>query len=156
MPSPSPASQSLRDFGQVQRLVMLINLMTGCVLWAAAGLMKAPLAVDEDYGDFISGIDAELWAMPMAIGAALHILGQAVNGDRRLSPWVTPTWRLIGATICTLVLIAFFMGGFLMAPLQLFTLLHFMQSAVFGGLCIWFVWMAVKDLRGALGMMRSS
>lgn len=143
-------SGSLYEYGQVQRIVMGMNMLTGATIWGVAGATEEELAKAEVYGGLINAIHAEFWAIPLCLGAAVHLIGQVVNGDKRLRPWVTPMWRLIGSLVCFAVLSAFTLGG-LFAPLALFTTVHFVQSFVFSGLVFWFVLLAIKDLRAGLG-----
>ena len=140
------ASKSLKDYGQIQRLVMFLNLVTSTSVWAMAGILERDLASVSDYGGMITAIKAEWWAVPMCIGASIHLIGQVVNGDPRLPPWVTPIWRLIGSFLCAAVLIAFAIGG-LFAPVALYTTVHFVQSFVMGLFCVWFIWLSLGDLQ---------
>lgn len=129
--------------------MMIINLITGLSIWGAAGLMSDPLAEISHYGPLIASIHAETWAVPLSIGAALHLFGQVVNGDPRLSAWVTPAWRLVGAILCFGVMALFCLGGFFV-EIKLFTVIHFIQSFVVSVICAWFVALAWSDLRAAL------
>ena len=71
-------SQSLRDFGIAQRATMLAVLVI-CVV--------GNLTHTSIYDNL------------MFTGAAMHIVGHAVNGDRGLPPWFTPLVRLAGSLI---------------------------------------------------------
>lgn len=146
-------SKSLYEYGQFQRVIMIINLITGAAIWAIAGLTKEELAPIEEYGSFINQMHAEVWAIPLCLGAALHLIGQVVNGDTRLRPWVTPLWRLIGAIVVFGVMAAFTYGG-LYAPLALWTAVHFIQSLIFSIIAVWFVQMACSDFRHGLRKSR--
>ena len=148
-------SQSLYQYGQVQRVVMLLNLITGASIWAVAGLIEGDFATADAYGDLIVAVDAEIWAMPLALGAAGHLVGQVVNGDPRLRPWVTPLWRFVGSLMCAVVMIGFTIGG-LFAPMALFTTVHFIQSFVFSLVCLWFMWLAGVDLLAGIRKQRTA
>ncbi|QNN99766.1 hypothetical protein P67b_00007 [Ruegeria phage Tedan] len=149
----SPASTSLREYGQAQRLLMILNFVTGTAIWAVAGLLRSPLADPHTYGQIISAIHAEWWAAPLSIGAAMHLLGQVANGDPRLPAYLSPLWRFIGAWLCFLVMTAFVVGG-LHAPPKLFTVVHYIQSTFVGLLCLWCIVMGWQDLRAGIKMTR--
>lgn len=150
----APASKSLREYGQLQRTIMLINLLTGTTIWAAARLLHTELASDADYGTFINAVKAEWWAVPLTMGATIHIVGQIVNGDRRLAQWSTPAWRLLGAALCTMVMATFAFGCVYALSTgieaKLFVLVHTMQSVAFTMLGAWFCGMAYTDLKAGL------
>lgn len=149
----SPASRSLQEYGQAQRLIMIVNFVTGTAIWAAAGLLRSPLADPETYGQIISAIQAEWWAAPLSIGSALSLIGQVANGDPRLPAYLSPAWRFIGAVLCFLVMAAFVIGG-IHAPPKLFTVVHFVQSFLFGLLCLWCMAMGWQDLRAGWAITR--
>ena len=149
----SAASRSLLDYGQAQRLMMLINLITGASIWAVAGVLSTPLAEETSYGELISAVKAEWWAIPLTLGSAIHLLGQVVNGDPFFSPWVTPLWRLLGSIVCTGVMATFVAGSAYAAP-ELFVIIHFVQSFVVGIICCWFALLALGDLKEGLRMTR--
>ena len=149
MSAQNPASRSLRTYGQAQRLLMMMNLITGAAIWAAAGLLEHPMASPEIYGAFINGVTAEWWSIPLVIGASIHLLGQVINGDDRLPAWFTPAWRLVGALLCASVMIAFTYGGLFASP-KLFTIIHFIQAFFTAGLSTWCVYLAWTDLRPVL------
>lgn len=138
-------SRSLYEYGQAQRFFMLMNMITGAAIWFLAGLTEKPLATLDEYGSFINALSAEVWAIPLCMGAALHLIGQVVNGDKRLRPWVTPLWRLIGSVLVFAVMAAFTFGG-LSAPLALWSGVHFVQSGIFAMIGGWIVWLAIGDL----------
>lgn len=144
-------SQSLIRYGETQRFFMFINMITGASIWGIAGMTTEPLATIDEYGAFINSVHAEIWAIPLCLGAALHLIGGVVNGDRRLSPWVTPLWRLIGSVLVFCVMAAFTYGG-LGAPFALWSAVHFIQSGLFAAIGAWVVWLAVGDFMAGVSM----
>lgn len=152
--APDP-SRSLVKCGQMQRLVMILNLITGASVWAVAGMRDSELATREIYGPIINATYAEVWAIPLCLGAALHLMGQVVNGDGRLAPYWTPLWRLIGSALCFAVMATFTIGG-LYAPIALYTTVHFVQSAIFSVVCGWFCLLAWEDVVSGLKKHREA
>lgn len=145
-----PASQSLRDFGQYQKGFMIMSLFGGLWFWTLARMVDGPVLQVEAYGPFIMGVRAEVWAIPLALGSALSLMGQVVNGDPRICPWVTPSWRLVGALVVFLDMALFAVGGFYAPTYQ-----PIFAYSVFGaGACLWFVKLALGDLMRGLGAMR--
>ena len=71
-------SQSLRKHGSVQRVFVFAAIVFASIVWLTG---------------------EHLVSFGLMIGAALHLSGQCVNGDRRLAPWVTPAWRMAASLI---------------------------------------------------------
>ena len=155
----APASRSLKEYGALQRSIMLLNLLTGTTIWSAARFMESELATDDSYGSFINSLHAEWWAVPLTFGATIHIVGQVVNGDRRLKQWVTPLWRMIGSVLVTLVMVTFSAGCIYAfntgTPPELFVLVQTAQSFAFAVLGMWFFGMAYSDLKAGIRNERS-
>lgn len=150
----NPASKSLKEYGQFQRTVMLFNMVTGATIWAAARLIRSEVAPEGVYGGFINHMPAEVWAIPLLFGAALWLVGSVVNGSKRWKPWVTPSWRLLGAILCTLVM-AMFAGGCIYGFTQgvepeLFVIVQTVQSFAFGAAGLSSCRMAYSDLKAGL------
>ena len=139
-------SKSLYKYGPVQRIFMVVNLMVGSLIWGLAATLRGPLA------DFCTELlirVPEVWAIPLSLGAALHLVGQVINGDRRLPPWITPLWRLVGAMMCFIAL-----GLFLVTALQtsndIFKIAHVTQSLILGGIGAWVVTLGASDFWNSL------
>ena len=77
-------SQSLKVFGAVQRVIMLLLFSMGSFLWM---FTQSPNG------------------MMLTVGAILHIVAHAVNGDRCIKhPFTTPSVRLIGSVVAVFYL----------------------------------------------------
>lgn len=152
--SVSPASKSLQEHGSGQRLFMIINFVTGMTIWIVARLTDDPLAEVNEYGPIINSLSAEWWAVPLSLGATIHLVGQVVNGDPRLEAWVTPLMRLLGSIICLIVMATFVFGGLYAPSTELFVLVHFIQTVMVGGICFWFSILAWDDLKAGIKIAR--
>jgi hypothetical protein len=58
---------------------------------------------------------------------------------------------MISSFVVFIVLALFTVGAFF-APLQLFTIVQFVQSTAWAILCAWFVWLGWKDFHAGWGI----
>lgn len=138
-----PASKSLRDYGQYQRLIMVLIFAVSTVYWGLARYYDDPVMGDGEFGPFVMQFKAEIWLAPLSIGAATHLIAQVINGDARLRPWITPFVRTISAAVCAADLLVFSYGG-LLAP---YFGLYFAYSFAAGILALWFAWLGWGDFK---------
>lgn len=137
------ASDSLRGiWGPMQLWFSMLMFLTGAGLIAIAQTVDDPL-VSSEYGVIVNAIWAEVWAAPIALGPAIHILGVVINGHPRFPPWFTPCLRAIGSATAFGGLWAFLLaviagGGTMQASVY--------HSAVWSLPYIWFWWLALTDL----------
>ena len=146
-----PASQSLHNYGQYQRGLMLLIFIVSGIYWAIARYVDTPVFDEFQYGPFIMAVKAEIWLMPIFFASGVHLIGQVVNGDPRLQPWVTPSIRAISALVVSLDMLLFAYGG-LYAPNYD---LYFAYTGAVGWVTTWFFWMGANDLRRALTVNRN-
>lgn len=137
------ASDSLRGiWGPMQLWFSMLMFLTGAGLIAIAQAVDNPL-VSTEYGSVVNAIWAEVWAAPIAIGPALHVIGVVTNGHPRFRPWFTPSVRAIGCVTAFAGLWAFVLavalgGGSMQASVY--------HSAIWSIPYLWFLWLAVTDL----------
>lgn len=145
-----PSSQSLRDFGQYQRMLMLVFFIVSGPYFAIARYAEAPIFTVNSHGSFILQFSAEMWVAPVFFGSAVHLVAQVVNGDHRLQPWITPFFRMVSALVVGVNRLAYSYGGSfaeVFAP-------DFAYSLVGGILCMWFALLGWQDMRRGLYVMR--
>jgi len=142
-----PASRSLHDYGQLQRAIMLMIMLGGTYYWSLARYHTGPILSETEYGPFILSFSAEFWSIPLALGGAVHLLAQVVNGDPRLKPWITPAVRLLASIVVAGNMIMFSYGG-LLAPVWGPFFAYTFMGAV---LVLWFAFLAAGDFVRGLG-----
>lgn len=136
------ASDSLRGiWGPTQLLMSMLMFATGASVIAFAQVSADPL-VSSEYGTVVNAIWAEVWAAPLAIGPALHIIGAVINGHPRLRPWVTPMLRALGCAITFGGLWAFVIAVFAGGGSAQASVLH---SMIWSIPYAWFWWLAITD-----------
>lgn len=134
-----PTSKNLRRHGDSQLVFQLMMLGIAVLFWAAAKATDHPVMPSMIYGDWVTSIDAELWASSIMLASFVYLLGIMINGEWRYSPVL----RLIGAAWHVVTLTAFItgaMGSQYGDPVV-------MMCIGAGGVHIWFVGLNIDDVR---------
>jgi hypothetical protein len=133
-------SPNLRRHHDSQFVVQCMMLGISVAFWIAAKASHDPVMDARTYGEWVVGIDAEIWAASIMLASFVFLMGIVINGEWRHSPIM----RFIGAAWHVLTLGAFCVGSF-GAPFGDPILI--MSGGAF---CVhlWFAWINWKDLRG--------
>lgn len=136
------ASRNLQRHGNAQETHQFALLAMAAVFWFVSAVFDGKLMTPNVYGEWVTQFEDHIWAASIMAASTVYLLGCFINGNWRWSPAL----RLSGALWHVITMGVFAIGAMGAEDGSALAVI----AMTFCGLHVWFLWLNISDLIGAV------